>query len=80
MQHKNVPPQIESIYLQTNNSLKQVQYLMKHEEVLPTQKKIHTKFSLITVKINSHFKSKEKVTLLFGLHSILFHFILFRRF
>ena len=37
LKHKQLPSQIEFAVLQ-NNALKSVQYLIKHEEVLPHQK------------------------------------------
>ena len=33
LQHKTVPPHIEFIQLKTNNSLKRIHYLFKHEDV-----------------------------------------------
>ena len=38
LQHKTLPPQIDVIQLKHNNSLKQIQYRVKHEDVSPTQR------------------------------------------
>ena len=52
IKHKQLPPQIDFALLQ-DNTLKPVHYLIKHEEILPHQKKILTQFSLIMVQTNS---------------------------
>ena len=38
LQHKTLPPHIDFTEFKPNNSLKQIQYLVEHEDVLPTQK------------------------------------------
>ena len=38
LQHNTLPPHIEFIQLKSNNSLKQIHYLVEPEDVLPTQK------------------------------------------
>ena len=38
IQHKTLPPQIEFAQLSKTNTLNPVHYLVKHEEILPTQK------------------------------------------
>ena len=42
LHHKTLPPHIDFSQLKQNNILKPIQYLVKHEDVLPTQKMIHT--------------------------------------
>ena len=42
LQHKTLPPHIDFLQLKHNNILKPIHYLVKHEDVLPTQKMIHT--------------------------------------
>ena len=42
LQHKTPPPHIVFLQLKQNNILKPIHYLVKHEDVLPTQKMIHT--------------------------------------
>ena len=42
LQHKTLPPHIDFLQLKQNNILKPIHYLVKHEDVLPTQKMIHT--------------------------------------
>ena len=37
IEHKNLPPQIEFTQLSSTNSLTPVHYLVKHEEIFPTQ-------------------------------------------
>ena len=37
--HKTVPSHIDVIQLKPKNSLKQIHYLVKHEGILPIQKK-----------------------------------------
>ena len=39
LQHKNLPPLIDFLQLKNDSILKPIQYLVKHEDVLPTQKK-----------------------------------------
>ena len=39
IQHKTLPPQIEFAQMKKNNIINPVHYLVKHEEILPTQKK-----------------------------------------
>ena len=40
-QHKTLPPHIDFLQLKNDNILKPIHYLVKHEDVLPTQKMIH---------------------------------------
>ena len=42
LQHKTLPPHIDFLQLKQYNILKPIHYLVKHEDVLPTQKAIHT--------------------------------------
>ena len=42
LQHKTFPPHIDFLQFKNYNILKQIHYLVKHEDVLPTQKRIHT--------------------------------------
>ena len=42
LQHKTLPPHIEVIQSKPNNALKQIHYLVKHEDVSLTQKKRFT--------------------------------------
>ena len=39
IQHKTLPPLIDFLKLKNDNILKPYHYLVKHEDVLPTQKK-----------------------------------------
>ena len=41
LQHKTLPPHIDILQLKNNNFLKPIHYLIKHEDVLPTQKMTH---------------------------------------
>ena len=38
LQHKTLPPHIDFLQLKNNNILKPIHYVVKHEDVLPTQK------------------------------------------
>ena len=38
LKHKTLPPHIEFVQLNPNNTLEETHYLVQHEEVLPTQK------------------------------------------
>ena len=38
LQQKTVPPHIDFLQLKNDNILKPIHYLVKHEDVLPTQK------------------------------------------
>ena len=64
-QHETFPAHTDKLQLKRNNSLKQDQYLVEHEDLLTTQKMSLTQFSLIMVMTNLHFASfKKKVILL----------------
>ena len=41
LQHKTFPPHIDFLQLKNDNILKPIHYLIKHEDVLPTQKRTH---------------------------------------
>ena len=41
LQQKTAPPHIDFLQLKNDNILKPIHYLVKHEDVLPTQKMIH---------------------------------------
>ena len=41
LQHKTLPPPIDFLQLKNDNISKPIHYLIKHEDVLPTQKMIH---------------------------------------
>ena len=47
LKHKTLPPHIEFVQLNPNNTLAETHYLVQHEEVLPTQRNILTLFFLI---------------------------------
>ena len=38
LQHKRFPPHIDFLQRKPNNTLKPISYLVKHEDVIPTQK------------------------------------------
>ena len=44
LQHKALPLHIDFLQIKPNNYLKLIHYLVKHEDVLTTQKMIHTPF------------------------------------
>ena len=44
LRHKTLPPHIDFLQLKNDNILKPIHYLVKHEDVLPTQKMIHISF------------------------------------
>ena len=64
LQHKTLPPHIEFMQLKPTNTLNQIDYLVKHEDVFRTQKMIHIQSQLVTVIINLRFVIKIKVILL----------------
>ena len=51
LRHKQLPPQIDSSIM-TDNQLKPVHYIVKHEEIKYNQKMIAIQFSLIMAKTN----------------------------
>ena len=44
LQHKTLPPHIDFLQLKNDNILKPIHYLVKHEDVLPTQNMFHISF------------------------------------
>ena len=63
LKHKQNSPQIDFALLQ-DSTLKPVHYLIKHEKVLPNQKKTLIQFLLIMVQINFQYVSMIKESIL----------------
>ena len=72
IQHKTLPPQIEFSQLSSKNSITPVHYLVKHEEILPTQKMTPISFSLILAMTTIPSVSKIVETKLFTHQSLPF--------
>ena len=64
LHHKTLPPHIDFLQLKQNNILKPIHYLVKHEDVLPTQKNDSHLILADYVMINLHSVSKIKAMLL----------------
>ena len=74
LKHKTLPPHIQFVQLNPNNTLEETHYLVQHEEVLPSQKMILALFSLIMAQNNILYVSMIVETMLQShplIHSLL---------